>query len=70
MLQKESEFIKMKQYDMTITHYGLEFSKLSNIFTKSCIDEQSRARRVDDGLQPKFKPVMAFKLADNLFCSI
>jgi hypothetical protein len=62
-LQKEREFIKLEQGNMTVSQYEAEFARLARFAPTLVADEDSKARRFEEGLRPRIKTsVIAFEL--------
>ena len=49
--QKEKEFIKLTQGNMTVAQYEAEFSRLAKFAPTMVVDEEAKARRFGDGLR-------------------
>uniref|UniRef100_A0A2N9IJJ1 CCHC-type domain-containing protein n=1 Tax=Fagus sylvatica TaxID=28930 RepID=A0A2N9IJJ1_FAGSY len=61
--QKEREFIKLEQGNMTVSQYEAEFARLARFAPTLVADEDSKARRFEEGLRPRIKTsVIAFEL--------
>ena len=61
--QKEKEFIKLTQGNMTIAQYEAEFSRLAKSAPTMVVDEETKARRFEDGLRFRIKQgVVPFEL--------
>jgi hypothetical protein len=61
--QKEREFIKLEQGNMTVSQYKAEFARLARFAPTLVEDEDSKARRFEEGLRPRIKTsVIAFEL--------
>lgn len=61
--QKIREFIKVEQGDSTMAGYEANFAKLSKFAPNLVADEESRARKFEDGLKPEIKKaVVPFEL--------
>ncbi|XP_075665441.1 uncharacterized protein LOC142635113 [Castanea sativa] len=61
--QKEKEFIKLTQGNMTVAQYESEFSKLAKFTPTMVVDEETKARRFEDGLRFRIKQrVVPFEL--------
>jgi hypothetical protein len=61
--QKEREFIKLEQGNMTVSQYEAEFARLARFAPTLVAEEDSKARRFEEGLRPRIKTsVIAFEL--------
>ena len=61
--QKEKEFIKLTQGNIIIAQYEAEFSRLAKSAPTMVVDEETKARRFEDGLRFRFKQgVLPFEL--------
>ena len=61
--QKEREFIKLEQGNMTVSQYETEFASLARFAPTLVADEDRKARRFEEGLRPRIKTsVIAFEL--------
>ncbi|XP_075663221.1 uncharacterized protein LOC142632761 [Castanea sativa] len=61
--QKEKEFIRLTQGNMTVAQYEAEFSRLAKFAPTMVVDEETKARRFKDGLRFRIKQgVVPFEL--------